>query len=248
MKTNKQLPDSYLSKLIQRLSNSGGGISITKEEYNKLVAEGKVDNDTTYYVDTTNGNPLDVTNVSNMFDLDAEYHTGDFVIKDDTLYKFISNKTPGAWDASLVEVTSIAKEVQYCVNKVNDCFQSVSDGKALVASVITDKGVSVDATSSLEEMAGIINGMETAPPSQSGVYGPFYVAKNTYGTGRVTFPVPFASTPSEILLNYYIVESGIQYAHYANVTSKDSNGFNFKSTEAWDDGGYTLYLAWIAVL
>ena len=44
---------------------------------------------------------------------------------------------------------------------VNDCFQSVSDGKALVASAITDKGVSTDATATFATMAENIANIST---------------------------------------------------------------------------------------
>ena len=39
---------------------------------------------------------------------------------------------------------------------VNECFQSVSDGKALIASAITDKRIATDATATFEEMANNI--------------------------------------------------------------------------------------------
>lgn len=44
---------------------------------------------------------------------------------------------------------------------VNECFQSVSDGKALVASAITDKGVLTDATATFAEMASAIRAIKT---------------------------------------------------------------------------------------
>lgn len=47
--------------------------------------------------------------------------------------------------------------------EVENCFQSVSDGKALVASAITDKGVSTDATATFEQMATNISSIKTTP-------------------------------------------------------------------------------------
>jgi len=45
--------------------------------------------------------------------------------------------------------------------KVDDCFISVSNGKSLVASAITDKGVTTDATATFATMAGNIDNIST---------------------------------------------------------------------------------------
>lgn len=47
--------------------------------------------------------------------------------------------------------------------QIESCFQSVSDGKALVASAITDKGVPTDATSTFSQMANNIANIQTNP-------------------------------------------------------------------------------------
>lgn len=47
-------------------------------------------------------------------------------------------------------------------NAVKSCFQSVSNGKALVASAITDKGVNTDATATFEVMANNIKSIQTS--------------------------------------------------------------------------------------
>ena len=45
--------------------------------------------------------------------------------------------------------------------KVESCFQSASDGKALIASAITGKGIETDATATFETMANNIGNIET---------------------------------------------------------------------------------------
>lgn len=45
--------------------------------------------------------------------------------------------------------------------KVESCFQSASDGKALIASAITGKGIETDATATFAEMAENIENIET---------------------------------------------------------------------------------------
>lgn len=47
-------------------------------------------------------------------------------------------------------------KIKELTQKVEECFQSVSNGKALVASAITDKKVTTDATATFEEMANNI--------------------------------------------------------------------------------------------
>ena len=47
-------------------------------------------------------------------------------------------------------------------SNLESCFQSVSNGKALVASAITDKGVNTDATATFEVMANNIKSIQTS--------------------------------------------------------------------------------------
>lgn len=44
---------------------------------------------------------------------------------------------------------------------IKEVFQSVSDGKSLIASAITDKGVQTDATATFSEMAGNISTIQS---------------------------------------------------------------------------------------
>ena len=61
---------------------------------------------------------------------------------------------------SAANMNNLEKRIEAAVN---ECFQSVSDGKALVASAITDKGVLTDATATFAEMASNIEQISTSP-------------------------------------------------------------------------------------
>lgn len=109
------------------------GVQINGVTYNKIksVAESISINDTVRVVYPQN-------NPNNMYILNnnANYGGGAIVVD------------------SALSTTSI-NPVQNKVVTValNDCFQSVSDGKELIASAITDKGVPTDATDTFLEMS-----------------------------------------------------------------------------------------------
>lgn len=53
------------------------------------------------------------------------------------------------------------------VEAVNECFQSASDGKALIASAITGKGIDTDSDATFQTMATNISAIQTNPTLQS---------------------------------------------------------------------------------
>lgn len=56
--------------------------------------------------------------------------------------------------------TTVGAELTKLNDDLESCFQSVSDGKALVASAITDQGITTDATATFEVMANNIRSIE----------------------------------------------------------------------------------------
>lgn len=54
-------------------------------------------------------------------------------------------------------LNKISRSAESVSEKVDECFQSVSNGKELIASAITDKGISTDATATFEQMASNIS-------------------------------------------------------------------------------------------
>ena len=57
-------------------------------------------------------------------------------------------------------MNQILNKIKELVQKVEECFQSVSNGKSLVASAITDKKVPTDATATFAEMAANIESLK----------------------------------------------------------------------------------------
>lgn len=95
---------------------------------------------------------------------------------------YVSRKTTAANLADYANTTKIYSGLsttsQTIVGSLNECFQSVSDGKSLIATAITDKGVQTAATDSFADMAtniGLISGGGITPTgtiniSTNGVY------------------------------------------------------------------------------
>ena len=63
-------------------------------------------------------------------------------------------------------VTELAKQ-----SSVDDCFQSVSEGKSLIASAITDKGVSTSSTATFQTMANNISSISQLDTSDATATG-----------------------------------------------------------------------------
>lgn len=83
--------------------------------------------------------------------------------------------------------TNVGAELTKLNESLESCFQSVSDGKALVASAITDQGIETDATATFEVMANNIRSIERTQKIDFNVFAsnqeikPIFVApKNGY--------------------------------------------------------------------
>ena len=60
------------------------------------------------------------------------------------------------------ELTELNKNIDNVNSNLNDCFQSVSDGKSLVASAITDKGVTTSSDATFATMAENIGNISSS--------------------------------------------------------------------------------------
>lgn len=87
---------------------------------------------------------------------------------------------------------------------VNECFQSVSDGKALIASAITGKKVPTDATATFEEMASniskIVLGSGNAVPADVKKGKTFTNDDGVQYTGTYDFAKETAATAAAALI------------------------------------------------
>ena len=62
------------------------------------------------YIDAKSGNG-DLSVISDEYDPKRSYVTGDYTIKENVLYRFISNKPAGEWDETTVEATTVMMEL-----------------------------------------------------------------------------------------------------------------------------------------
>ena len=69
--------------------------------------------------------------------------------------------TPITVDEELNETSTNPVQNKVITSKLNEVFQSVSEGKSMIASAITDKGVETDAAATFETMAGNIMAIES---------------------------------------------------------------------------------------
>lgn len=67
----------------------------------------------------------------------------------------------------IYDVQIINENMDIIDEKVQECFQSVSDGKSLVASAISDKGVATQATDTFATMANNVSAIKTDPKLQA---------------------------------------------------------------------------------
>ena len=88
--------------------------------------------------------------------------TNDFTNEDkEKLNSIIADPNNITIDTALSETSENPVQNKVITSKLNEVFQSVSNGKSLIASAITDKGVSTDAEATFDTMAGNIMAIET---------------------------------------------------------------------------------------
>ena len=89
--------------------------------------------------------------------------TNDFTNEDkEKLNSIIADPNNITVDAALSETSENPVQNKVITSKLNEVFQSVSNGKSLIASAITDKGVSTDAAATFGTMAGNISKIESS--------------------------------------------------------------------------------------
>lgn len=76
--------------------------------------------------------------------------------------QYTDSKTQAIVDDVNANFADVGESIDQLNDNMKDLFQSVSDGKELVAEAITDKGVYTSATASFETMANNIQDIETS--------------------------------------------------------------------------------------
>ncbi|OXS53552.1 hypothetical protein B1A99_29730 [Cohnella sp. CIP 111063] len=86
-------------------------------------------------------------------------------------------------DQTLGDMASVPTTAKDAAGAISELFTNVSDGKALIASAITDKGVPTDANDSFAEMAGNIEEIHVGPDTSdaTATAGDILASKTAYG-------------------------------------------------------------------
>lgn len=124
-----------------------------------------------------------------------------------------------------------AQEINATNARVEECFQSVSDGKALLASAITDKRVNTDATATFAQMAANIDAITlgSGNAQKSHVLTP-YTFTNDDGveyTGEMIdqagLTVDAGAVTNDATYTYLAVPANGYYSTASKVRTKNSN-------------------------
>ena len=93
--------------------------------------------------------------------------TNDFTNEDkEKLDSIIADPNNITIDAALSETSENPVQNKVITSKLNEVFQSVSDGKSKIAAAITDKGISTAADATFNTMANNISKIETGSSTQ----------------------------------------------------------------------------------
>lgn len=97
---------------------------------------------------------LPITTSENVF-------TGEGVTLKETLQNLAGGGGSVVVDTALSETSTNPVQNKVITAKLNEVFQSVSSGKSVIASAITDKGIETDAEATFETMANNIKNIST---------------------------------------------------------------------------------------
>lgn len=95
----------------------------------------------------------------------------------------------------LTKLNELDAELRDVNAKIDSVFQSVSSGKASVASAITAKGVTTKADATFATMAANIRKISVSPQSLSGSFYVDSIVAHSTWTQQITFSKAFASIP-----------------------------------------------------
>lgn len=142
---------------------------------------------TTEAVEDENGKALDLIltdvmgSMGDAFSETASYEVGDYCIYQDVLYKFIAEKSAGAWDVNAVSKTTIDAELKSLLNQINTLNNGIfRDIRLAVKQVSTNSNTKIK----------IQYGQNTGTHQFALIYGdfngnPFLAISNTNGAATI---------------------------------------------------------------
>lgn len=131
---------------------------------------------------------------------------------------------------------------------IKEVFQSVSDGKSMIASAITDKGVQTDATATFQEMAEHIGQIEAGGGNgDCPISSPYLFDLNSkipFSTGSGDIRIPFFINK----LKRLVVKKVYIYAYKSsNMNSSGTISFYIKGKKYGSDSEYSVKQWWGSV-
>ena len=95
----------------------------------------------------------------------------------------VINSNMDSIDQMLGDIPTVPTAAKDVAGAISELFTNVSDGKTLIASAITDKGVPTDANDSFADMAGNIEGIHVGPDTSdaTAAAGDILASKTAYG-------------------------------------------------------------------
>lgn len=187
----KSTTDKSLTNLFTGQEKTDKNLSSYKESTNKsltdlFTGQEKTDKDLNAYKNTTDQSLTDLENEQ----LTIGKNLQDY--KDITdadilnIYAIIENLEKHQ-QGSEVDLTEIRNKLVSLDEGLNQCFTSVSSGKAALASALTDKGIETDAVAAFGTLVANINkiGQNANAASSSLLYGHTAYVGNTYITGSM---------------------------------------------------------------
>lgn len=162
---------------------------------------------------------------------------------------YVSRKTTAANLADYANTTKtysgLSTTSQTIVGSLNECFQSVSDGKSLIATAITDKGVQTAATDSFADMAtniGLISGGGITPTgtiniSTNGVYDVTqYASADVSVSGGGGYPSRTITFNASSVETMPVTISAMYFKNGGRTISININGTTTTHTAVVDSG------------
>jgi hypothetical protein len=113
----------------------------------------------------------------------------------------VINENMDKIDSALGDLAGVPTTAKDAAGAIAELFTNVSDGKALIASAITDKGVPTDANNTFAEMAGNIEAIPVGPDTSdaTATAADIVVSKTAYGATGTKLTGILTDNPAQVM-------------------------------------------------